>query len=671
MRAGRGTDSERPDGGWNVSSTAFLLILVAVLCAAGILRFYRLDAQSFWNDEGNSARIAERSVRLIVEGAAGDIHPPGYYLLLAGWRSVFGQSEFALRSLSAVSGLVMVLLTGLLGRRLFGPPVGLGAAALSAISPFAIYYAQEARMYALLGGLSAASTYAAVHLWMTLMGEEHRDGAKSVPALGAYVLVNAAGLYTHYAFAFVVVSHNVFFGLRWLVESARGRVGWRAAALWSAGQVGAGLLYLPWVPTALGAMGWSSAGMSESLASGVWGVVRVLTVGVTASAQEGRAAMVLSCGLALAAPWVDGEGREDGRGLSQGWAVCALAAYLLVPLVLFFGFDLYKPAWMKFLIVLLPPFHLLAARGAEGIGRLAAKLGGVSRAARGKVGTGALVVLAGATAALSYPSLRNLYFDEAYARDDYRQLAADMAAQWRPGDAVVLNAPNQWEVFTYYYPDRHVYPAPYRPGPQGAASFLEPLREEYDRLFVVFWGHAESDPRRWIESWLAGHAYRAQDTWYGNVRLSTYGIAGLPEAPEDHLEVWFGESILLRGFSLGEVQIGPGDILPVTLFWEAGDPIDEMYKVTVQLLDAEGGLLGQKDSVPCDGLRPTTTWEPGSRIIDRYGVRVPDGGGERQATVLVAVYHAATGDRLPVRRDGELVGDAVTLGKIVVEASDQ
>jgi len=109
----------------------------------------------------------------------------------------------------------------------------------------------------------------------------------------------------------------------------------------------------------------------------------------------------------------------------------------------------------------------------------------------------------------------------------------------------------------------------------------------------------------------------------------------------------------------------------VTLFWEAGDPIDEMYKVTVQLLDAEGGLLGQKDSVPCDGLRPTTTWEPGSRIIDRYGVRVPDGGGERQAIVLVAVYHAATGDRLPVRRDGELVGDAVTLGKIVVEASDQ
>ncbi|MCD6345528.1 MAG: hypothetical protein J7M17_08020, partial [Anaerolineae bacterium] len=83
----------------------WLLVLAALLLGAA-LRFYRLDAQSLWNDEGNTARLVERSVRLIVEGAAGDIHPPGYYLILTVWRSATGDSEFALRGFSALCGVL-------------------------------------------------------------------------------------------------------------------------------------------------------------------------------------------------------------------------------------------------------------------------------------------------------------------------------------------------------------------------------------------------------------------------------------------------------------------------------------------------------------------------------------------------------------------------------------
>ncbi|NTU66012.1 MAG: hypothetical protein HGB05_22055 [Chloroflexi bacterium] len=82
------------------------ILLVLVLALAVFLRFYLLDGQSFWNDEGNSARIAERSLQLITEGAAGDIHPPLYYYLLHVWRGLFGASEFALRSLSAMLGVL-------------------------------------------------------------------------------------------------------------------------------------------------------------------------------------------------------------------------------------------------------------------------------------------------------------------------------------------------------------------------------------------------------------------------------------------------------------------------------------------------------------------------------------------------------------------------------------
>jgi len=53
-------------------------MLVAILALATMLRFFQLDAQSFWNDEGTSARVAERSLPLITAASIGDIHPPLY-----------------------------------------------------------------------------------------------------------------------------------------------------------------------------------------------------------------------------------------------------------------------------------------------------------------------------------------------------------------------------------------------------------------------------------------------------------------------------------------------------------------------------------------------------------------------------------------------------------------
>ena len=131
--------------------------VLALLVFAAALRFYKLDAQSLWYDEGNSARIAERSVQLIIEGAAGDIHPPLYYLILKFWRSVLGSSEWGLRSLSAVCGVLLVLFTFLIGRTWLNRHVAFVAAVLVSVSPFGIYYSQETRMYALLAVWAAMS----------------------------------------------------------------------------------------------------------------------------------------------------------------------------------------------------------------------------------------------------------------------------------------------------------------------------------------------------------------------------------------------------------------------------------------------------------------------------------------------------------------------------------
>jgi len=57
----------------------------------------------------------------------------------------FDRSEAALRSLSLLAGLISIYLLYLLGRALLGAGVGLISAALLALSPFALYYSQEAR----------------------------------------------------------------------------------------------------------------------------------------------------------------------------------------------------------------------------------------------------------------------------------------------------------------------------------------------------------------------------------------------------------------------------------------------------------------------------------------------------------------------------------------------
>ncbi len=134
-----------------------LSMLVFVLLLAAWLRFYRIEYQSYWNDEGNSRVLAERSVAVIVRSAAADIHPPGYYLALKVWRGLVGESEFGLRSFSTLAGLVLVALLYRLGREYFDATAAVAAALLGAVNPFLIYYAQEARMYALLATLSAAS----------------------------------------------------------------------------------------------------------------------------------------------------------------------------------------------------------------------------------------------------------------------------------------------------------------------------------------------------------------------------------------------------------------------------------------------------------------------------------------------------------------------------------
>jgi len=646
------------------------ILLVLVLALAVFLRFYLLDGQSFWNDEGNSARIAERSLQLITEGAAGDIHPPLYYYLLHVWRGLFGSSEFALRSLSAVLGVLVVGLTFLIGRRVFSAGVGLLAAFVAAINPFQIYYSQEARMYMLLAVISAAATFFLLRL---LEDWSIRDGGSRIGDQGSrrfssfldhcsLIIFYVLGLYTHYAFPFVLVTH-FFIVLAWtLVTRAR----WQHFIVWIGLVAAAGVLFLPWLPTAIRQITtWPSARAAIDGGQMLLDTLRLYVAGPTLPTAEATIA-ILVCGLFILIGLWNPIGFDERRAqahdvLPYSIRLGSIMLWWLVPIALIFFFGLFKESYLKFFIVGSAAFCLLLARGisnAWGIGRgalaLPRELAGQPLASW----AWSMVVLAlcAVIAVPTFNALRNYYFEPAYARDDYRSIARQILKLQRADDAVILDSANQWEVFTYYYPDGpNVYPLPkQRPLDQAAVhADLADIAAKHPRVFVLYWGDGEADPQRVIESWLDAHAYKAAEQWINSIRFATYAVpARLSNEPDVKSDAGFGEHITLDGYTLSTPQLEPGDILQLDLFWRTDAPLRERYIVFVHVLDQNGQIVAQTDREPGGGQQPTTNWESNKSIVDRYGVSIPEDAAPGTYAIQVGLYGFAE-KRLPVSAGGD------------------
>ncbi len=122
-----------------------------------------------------------------------DTSPPLYYLLLYGWTIVFGTSDIALRLFSAIIALACFPLLAAIARRTGGKGAVLPACVLFALSPLAIYYSMEVRMYSLLWLCVLTTTWASLML-------TQRGGKVGLYAL--WILASAAGFLTHYFFIF-------------------------------------------------------------------------------------------------------------------------------------------------------------------------------------------------------------------------------------------------------------------------------------------------------------------------------------------------------------------------------------------------------------------------------------------------------------------------------------
>ena len=177
--------------------------LAAMLAAAGALRLYEIGSKSLWLDEVYSEVRTRGDFRESMdEIVKHDAPPPSYLLALWFWRRGFGDSDAILRVLSACCDLATVALIFLLLRHLAGKTGAFAGAILYATSSFAVYFAQEARHYALFSTLATASTLVFVKIFWT------KERTSPVRWL-LYALLIALMLYTFQYGFFVLAAHMV------------------------------------------------------------------------------------------------------------------------------------------------------------------------------------------------------------------------------------------------------------------------------------------------------------------------------------------------------------------------------------------------------------------------------------------------------------------------------
>jgi hypothetical protein len=168
--------------------------------------------------------------------------------------------------------------------------------------------------------------------------------------------------------------------------------------------------------------------------------------------------------------------------------------------------------------------------------------------------------------------------------------------------------------------------------------------------------------------WLNQHGFLAAHEWAESLQVLTYATVPSPAStPSSEVQAMLGDQIRLVGCDLPATGWQPGNMIPITLFWQREGTTGEDYRVFVHLLDGNGQLAAQTDSAPGGGAWPTSTWPEGELVVDRHGLSLPEDLSAGEYTLQVGMYLPATGERLPVQdAAGQPAGESVSLGVISV-----
>jgi 4-amino-4-deoxy-L-arabinose transferase-like glycosyltransferase len=395
---------------------------LAILLAAGLaVRFYGLGAQSFWLDELWTAVASDPALplgRWLRYWVLPDVHPPLHLLVARAWQVVLGAGEVELRLLSAVLSAGTVGAVFLVQR--WTPIVRqpLALAAWFACSVGVVFYAQDARPYALLLLMATIATLLSVAIAYRM--ERGEPVRRPMLALAAVVVVAE---YSHY---FGVLAGGGLFGALFLFAAWRHRRHLRLVTLTGAAAL---VALLPWLvfhvrhlDGVLGGNFWIS---NEWL----WH-----TFPEAAAMAAGTPALFLLAAAAVAAALV-------ARPRLLGEPACCIPLAAMVLMVLgALTISLHTPVITnRNLLILVPPFYVLTIFV---LGELAAD----TRASRRAVGTLAPVFLVATSLGFAVHQLAT------YQNQQWREAAAYIAGLSECRDSTLQVFFWRTELYAYYLP---------------------------------------------------------------------------------------------------------------------------------------------------------------------------------------------------------------------------
>jgi uncharacterized membrane protein len=328
-------DEPRP---WAARVPSEVWVVAAITLVGGVLRFATITSQSYWVDEATTVHEMHLGFGAMLHSVHVDeTTPPLYFTVAWLWAKVFGTGELGLRSLSALLGIAVIPVAYVCGRDLVSRAAGVVAAAFAALSPFLIWYSQEARAYMLFALLSGLS-------FLFFIRARREPSNRNIVW---WAVFSALAILTHFFAGFLVAPEGI-----WLVLGTR-----RRAMLLAAGAVAA--VQIAVFPLAVSDTSHPLGWINQFPLS-----IRIKQVPIDLGASSLYQSSLVTHGLLIAGVLallvllllVFGGGREERRG--AGVAAAIAAAVILVPLLLAaLGRDYYvprnlTPAWIPLAVLI-------------------------------------------------------------------------------------------------------------------------------------------------------------------------------------------------------------------------------------------------------------------------------------------------------------------------------
>ncbi len=665
-------------------------LITFFLLLAFFLRIYQLDGQSLRGDEAASVIYSALPITELWElSRVTDPHPPLYYLMLHPWQWLMGENAWTMRFIGVATSVLSVAALYRLARRTLGDNrPGLLAAGLLAVNPLQIWLAQDVRSYPFITLLGLLSSWA---LWQALFA----DVPHLLPAISyarrkthhvtpvfywlIYVVLTVACFYIHYYTVFLIAFQGLFVVLNY-------RRFWDQKWPWLASQGAIGLLIIPGLQLAYRFAGGEAGGGIDTLPT--TDILRLastsLLTGFTIADAWGWGVSLL-----LAPLWLTGLAALLRR---EGVAGSFWSLFFAVPVLSVIALSVGRPFFKeRFLIQAQPAFELLLAVGFLTLWQLGRPPTADRRpptADRRPPTTGhqfasnfhllpfrrsvhffALGLLAFLLLA-NVVSLINYFTVPAYAKALPWRLYHDYVSdQARPGDVMLTNFPEA--SVSYYSPNNlpfYVVPAERDRPVEFRLEQTEQIANAYRRIWCLPLLRQGFDEQGDVLNWLDRHADRVNQVFFPDYNLNLYLSPPTIETLLISQPVDFANGLHLRGYQILDKK-GVSRLVPLpangqghnylltlksekefilSLYWQAGGSTGVPYTVFVHLIAADGFNRTGQDNQPVWGSYPTTLWQPGEEITDKYSLTIPAGAPAGDHRLHVGWYDPATQKRVPV-----------------------